>query len=107
MFHEGCDEQLGLCHNGQSRQPQKNHALMDERSSEDQFAEILVFGDEHGPVGICSPEDDLVGDTRLHFSDRNHFMTGLAQFLDNTAVEVFVGEEFHAAWPGTTGAGTG
>jgi len=45
MFHEGCDEQLGLCRNGQSRQPKKNHALIDEQSSKDQFAEILVFGD--------------------------------------------------------------
>jgi hypothetical protein len=37
--------------------------------------------EESRPDGRENGGSDLVGDRRLHFRDRDHFMTGLAQFL--------------------------
>ena len=42
---------------------------MNERSAENQFAEILVFGDEHGGVEICGREDGLTRQTWMLFND--------------------------------------
>ena len=83
----------------QAGKAQKQHTVMNQALTEDEFAEVLVGGDGQGFMCQALAEHVLVGNAGGQFGNIDNLMTGDTQGGHDLAVHAFVGDKVHATLP--------
>ena len=98
MFQNG-GEDFGLCGRTEARQPDKNNSRVNQLLSEDEFAEILVLGQEHSLALVRLSQNGRVIGPRFDLGRIEDIVTFAAETVDERLVDIFVGNEIHATAP--------
>lgn len=99
MIAQDLGNELRLVERGQPRQSDQQDAGVYQPLPKDEFAEILVLGQEQRRFFVGDLKHLVIGNTRVHLANRQDLMTIRPQLHDGGGVDILVGQQAHAACP--------